>query len=90
MSERILVLAPHPDDELLGVAGTMARATAEGAEVFVGILTKGYPPHFTEDLIETGRREVQQAHEYLGVKQTIHVGSPDRRRGHNSATRCER
>lgn len=39
--ERILVFAPHPDDETLGCGGLMNRAKAEGAEVFVQFLTVG-------------------------------------------------
>jgi len=32
---RVLVIAPHPDDEILGCGGTMARRIAEGHEVYV-------------------------------------------------------
>ena len=74
--QRILVLAPHPDDELLGAGGTIARAVSEGADVFVAILTKGYPPQYTEEFTETGRREVRQAHQHLGVKETIMLTLP--------------
>lgn len=33
MIKRILVVAPHPDDETLGCGGTLLRAIAEGASV---------------------------------------------------------
>jgi LmbE family N-acetylglucosaminyl deacetylase len=39
--ERILVVAPHPDDEVLGAAGVMQQAVAVGAEVHVVYLTNG-------------------------------------------------
>ena len=37
----LLVIAPHPDDELLGAGAMMARAAAAGARVGVVILTDG-------------------------------------------------
>ena len=39
--ERILVLAPHPDDEALGCAGIIQQALAAGAKVRVAYLTNG-------------------------------------------------
>jgi N-acetylglucosamine malate deacetylase 1 len=39
--ERILVYAPHPDDETLGCGGLMSKAKSAGAEVFVQFLTVG-------------------------------------------------
>src|SRR5699024_11299022 len=39
--ERILVFAPHPDDETLGCGGLMRKAKSAGAEVFVQFLTVG-------------------------------------------------
>jgi LmbE family N-acetylglucosaminyl deacetylase len=67
MTRRILVVAPHHDDEVLGVGGTMARLAAEGAEVHVVTVTRGYPPLFSDE----GERQVQcealRAHGMLGV-----------------------
>jgi LmbE family N-acetylglucosaminyl deacetylase len=40
---RILVLAPHPDDEVVGCAIAARRAAADGAKLFVLYLTTGLP-----------------------------------------------
>lgn len=37
----VLVVAAHPDDEILGVGGTVARHVAEGDEVYAVILGGG-------------------------------------------------
>lgn len=39
--ERILVLAPHPDDETIGAGGYLATALRRGAEVWVILVTDG-------------------------------------------------
>ncbi len=39
--DRILVIAPHPDDEALGCAGVIRQAVAAGAEVHVVLMTNG-------------------------------------------------
>ena len=43
--DRILVLAPHPDDELLGAAGLLLEAEEKGVEAKIVIATNGdgYP-----------------------------------------------
>jgi LmbE family N-acetylglucosaminyl deacetylase len=67
----VLVLAPHPDDEVLGAGGTIARLSAQGRDVHVVIVTRGGPPLFDEAFIERGRAEAREAHEVLGVKETV-------------------
>lgn len=76
MNKKILVIAPHPDDEVLGVGGTIARYAAEGAEVYVAIATRGYPPEFQEEIHQTVRQETLAAHKFLGVKETIFLSFP--------------
>jgi len=39
--ERVLVIAPHPDDETIGCAGTIALHAQRGDEVFVVAVTDG-------------------------------------------------
>lgn len=39
MKQKILIVAPHPDDETIGVGGTLLRAQAQGAELHWLIMT---------------------------------------------------
>jgi LmbE family N-acetylglucosaminyl deacetylase len=41
INRRIIVFAPHPDDETLGCGGTIAKKIAEGYEVLIVIMTDG-------------------------------------------------
>lgn len=43
-ARRILLLIPHPDDEVVGCAAAIARAGAEGTRFFGLYLTTGVPP----------------------------------------------
>jgi LmbE family N-acetylglucosaminyl deacetylase len=76
MSKKVIVIAPHPDDEILGVGGTIARFSDEGAEVYIVIITKGYPPLFDEESINIGRKEALEAHKFLNVKETFFLSFP--------------
>ena len=45
----ILILSPHPDDEVLGCGGLISRAKAEGARVYVLFLAIGNTREFTSE-----------------------------------------
>nr|AGZ94022.1 hypothetical protein [Streptomyces sp. MMG1612] len=75
-TERVLVVAPHPDDEVLGAGGTIAAFAAAGADVRVVIVTKAGPPRFPAALGEAGIREAKEAHALLGVKETVTLDLP--------------
>lgn len=51
--ERVLVIAAHPDDEVLGCGGTMARYRAQGCLVRVVFLAEGVTARFTPDQFNT-------------------------------------
>ena len=38
---RVLVVAPHPDDESLGCGGTIARLTGQSGTVQIAMVTDG-------------------------------------------------
>lgn len=67
---RIVVVAPHPDDEVLGCGGVMARHAADGDEVFVVVATRGAPELYSDDSVEQTRAEARLAHAILGVRET--------------------
>lgn len=81
---KILVVAAHPDDEIYGMGGTMAKMAAEGHEIHVLIVTDGCTAQYAhrEDLqqiIAKKQEEAQNANGLLGVKQ-VHFGMlPDMR-----------
>jgi LmbE family N-acetylglucosaminyl deacetylase len=44
-AKRILVIAPHPDDDVLGAGGTLLKAIDSGTDVHVLYVTDGLPEH---------------------------------------------
>ncbi len=69
---RILVIAPHADDESLGMGGTIARYLKAGAEVHVALLTgcgsDGPHPFIEKNEFATVRHEFEMAMDALGVR----------------------
>lgn len=72
----VLVVAPHPDDEVLGVGGTIAKRTRHGDDVYVCVVTKGYEPIHPANVIEAGRKEAAVAHTRLGVHAAVYLDFP--------------
>lgn len=74
MSARVVILAPHPDDESLGAGGTLRRHVDEGDEVHVIIATGGSgQPHplFTAEQISTVQHEARGAVDVLGATSVV-------------------
>lgn len=73
---KILVIAPHPDDEILGCGGTIAKYVSNGDDVYVAIVTKGCAPLFSVEQVGTVRGECLKADKLLGIKETIFMDFP--------------
>ena len=73
---KILVIAPHPDDEVLGCGGAIKKYTKEGNEVFLCIITKGYTPDWTEEFLMHRKDEVADSAKILGIKQVYFLDFP--------------
>jgi bacillithiol biosynthesis deacetylase BshB1 len=72
----ILVIAPHPDDAELGMAGAILKFKAEGRRVGVLDLTSGEPtPHGS---VETRQRETIAATKILGLDWRGNLDLPNR------------
>jgi len=89
---RVLVLAPHPDDETIGCGGTLRKYVDAGARVHVAILTDGRQgdPEIRglrendkarhrkeEELVERRKRETLAALDILGVEEREFLGARD-------------
>lgn len=72
----VLIIAPHPDDAELGVAGTILKLQAEGKRVGVLDLTSGEPtPHGS---LEIRAKETAKATEILGLEWRENLGLTNR------------
>ena len=61
MNKKILVVAPHPDDEILGCGGTILRHINEGDEVAWMICTS--PPedmHWPKSFLDQRKKDIEQ------------------------------
>ena len=72
----VLVVAPHPDDAELGMAGAIMKFKADGWKVGILDLTSGEPtPHGS---LETRARETAAATQILGIDWRHNLGLPNR------------
>src|SRR3989338_1918229 len=84
MTQSILILAAHPDDEVLGCGGTIAKLADEGAIVHVAFLADGVFSRASEQAAQqlelaSRRAAAQKACEILGVKSVSFGDFPDNR-----------
>jgi LmbE family N-acetylglucosaminyl deacetylase len=77
MSQKVLVLAAHPDDETYGVGGTIARHALRGDAVSVLILTDGVTAR--HNATEPQKLAARKACAELGVQDVRFAGLPDQR-----------
>ena len=86
MADKILVIAAHPDDEILGCGGTIAKHVKNGDEVIVVIMAEGLTSRDLErdrdkrekDLFDLGKI-AESANKLLGVKSLFLHDLPDNR-----------
>jgi N-acetylglucosamine malate deacetylase 1 len=89
-NERVLVLAPHMDDETIGCGGTLALHAQRGAQITVVFLTDGRKGSSAlgtlkgaelergrAELMQTRRREAAQALERLGIQHMVCLDAED-------------
>ena len=76
---KVIVIAPHADDEILGCGATIAKHIDELDEVFIIVATNasnGAPELFSEHAVMEARLEAIEAHKYLGVMETFFLDFP--------------
>lgn len=80
-----LVIAAHPDDEVLGCGGTIARLAREGHDVYIAILGEGITSRYArreqadKSLVKTLHSRSLKVAELLGAKDVLIYNLPDNR-----------
>lgn len=84
---RVLILVPHPDDEVVGAAHAIERLIAAGGEAFGAYLTTGVPPRAARwfgnatsyaRAVETRWQEATRVRERLGMQSALRRALPAR------------
>tara|TARA_B100000767_G_C19753305_1_gene531797 strand:- start:1646 stop:2317 length:672 start_codon:yes stop_codon:yes gene_type:complete len=75
-AKRILVVAPHPDDETLAAGGTIAKLSSQGHEVHVLITCGHLPPLYSREDYEKTVTESKKAFKILGVSSSKFLEIP--------------
>jgi len=79
MTEHVLVVAPHPDDETLGCGGPLLRLAQSGAQlawlIVTGISREG---GFSEDRVRERDAEIEKVSSLFGFKEVFNLRFPTR------------
>lgn len=84
--KKVLIIAAHPDDEILGCGGTIARLNKEGYKITTLILGEGISSRDDvrdvkkreKDILEL-KEEAKRANAILGVREVFFHDFPDNR-----------
>lgn len=86
MNKKILIVAAHPDDEVLGCFGTVSKLIKEGYEAYTLILGEGKTSRDERRDIESKKDEINilnseiiEANNVIGIKKVFVETFPDNR-----------
>lgn len=79
-NQRVVIVAPHPDDETIGVGGTAVMHRQQGDDVSAIVLTDGRQSHAAnlspDEMAAKRALEIQAAADILGIK-LVHFQMPE-------------
>ena len=86
MNKKILIVASHPDDEVLGCFGTVARLIKEGYDAYTLILGEGKTSRDEQRIVKNKKdeivvlnTEIQKANDAIDIKKVFIESFPDNR-----------
>ena len=74
--KKALIIAPHPDDEILGVGGTIAKMIKKKINVHIVIVSGHLPPLYHENKFKITQKESIKALKILGVQKVFFLKIP--------------
>lgn len=84
--KKVLVVAAHPDDEVLGCGGTVSRFANKGHKIFTLILGEGITSRDEKRSVKNREKDINklkkqlhEANKILGVKKVFTFDFPDNR-----------
>jgi len=67
MKKKVLVITPHPDDETLGVGGSIAKLINQGHDVYILTVSGHLPPLYDRKDYDKTVKEAHKAYDILGI-----------------------
>ena len=85
MNRTLLVIVAHPDDEVIGCGGTIAKLVLQGDDVYCLLLSEGItsrygqPEEAKEEDLRQLKSDAEKAAKILGIKRLFFKNFPDNR-----------
>src|SRR5689334_23165411 len=80
MGQKVMVIAPHPDDETLGCGGTILKHINQGDQVYWLIVTVAKEEDgFSKERIESRKLEIDEVAKKYNFAKTIQLHLPTTR-----------
>jgi N-acetylglucosamine malate deacetylase 1 len=76
----ILVISAHPDDEVLGMGGTIKKLTQNGHNVHLCVVSEGTSAQYSDKkMIKVRQNSCKNSSKILGIKNTSFFDFPDQK-----------
>ena len=72
----ILIIAPHPEDEILVLGVTISKLSSQGHKVTILTVSGHLPPLYKEEVFEEHKSQAIQAHKIVGAYDSIFLEIP--------------
>ncbi|KJU81359.1 N-acetylglucosaminylphosphatidylinositol deacetylase [Candidatus Magnetobacterium bavaricum] len=77
MKQRVLVVAPHPDDETLGCGGTLLKHKTRGDDIFCLFITNVFVcDGYSEETVACRQSEIETVVKTYGIEKTLKLDLP--------------